>query len=696
MSRVALVSRHIVYLRARTPIYGVILVEGELIKDIVFAEPTVTVATLLETYAEWNPVDLEDYFISPGLIDINVRREWESISCVTQSALAGGVTMLVEETSLYHQELQEDSELYCDVGQFATVSSAAEVKDIFSGVYGYKAYLFPPSLSTRAVDDLASLVQAVATTNLPLIIDAVKPTMRLYHETSPCHFMQLEDRLSATDLTDSKIFAAAFPDEADDSDVEEEPEEISKPLRTISNPYCQDDLSLAIPAVTSLLEEALNEDEIPRASPVQRKRLLTNTDLIPYKHRPSHSHDIFSSLDQRIRVGEQSIESLSRVEQFTYAKSGPTTFSSANGSISSSPFSSPAPSPPLKSDTETAGPSTFTAAVKGRVPTFSPGALTLDCRPFKKIEASSSLNEISSTLSPLLETDSPTTPNSVLLGRLASRRPFKLHIEKKSERSSATEDSSSMYMFYLANFPDQWEVSGVTNVIQAIGNSTCRVHVTCLSSASAVNRVRRAQQSCNITCEVAASCMYYTESDVTRGDTRFKTCPPIRSRSNLNLLWDLLKMKGIHSLTSQHRGILPPYKLGVQGSLKKAISGFNGIGFALQQIWTKLRLPCACNEDLLEHYIVRLATWLSLHPAKVLGVDQLRGSIEQGKLADFVIWDPHKQVTVKQSYSQFEETCLLVGADLYGQVHKVMLRGKFVLDNDRFTRGGRRVFNTEA
>jgi dihydroorotase-like cyclic amidohydrolase len=682
MAKVALVSRHIVYLKARIPVYGVILVDGELIKDIVIAEPTVSVATLLETYADWNPIDLEDYFISPGLIDINVRREWETLSYVTQSALSGGVTMVVEETSLYNRESQQDSELYCDVGRYATVSSAAEVESSPSGVYGYKAYLFPPSPSTRAVEDLSGLVQAVATTNLPLIIDAVRPTMRLFHETSPCHFMRLEDRLSATDLTDSKIFAAAFPDEADDSDVEEEPEEMTKISRTQSNSYSDEALNRPIPAMTSSLEEVKHEDEMPQVNLSQRKRLQTYGDLRQAQRHPSTSHDIFSSLDQRIRVGEQSIESLSKVEQFTYAKSGPTTFSSAASSINSSPLISATLSPPMKPST--AGPSTFRAE-----------ALTLDCGPFNTLGTTFSLCDIGSINSPLPDTDSPSTPKSALLGRLASRRPFKLHIEKKSERASATEDSSSLYMFYLANFPDQWEVSGVTKVIKAIGSSTCRVHVTCLSSASAVNKVRKAQQSCKITCEVAASCLYYTDSDVPRGDTRFKSFPPIRSRANLNLLWDLLKMKGIHSLTSQHRGVLPPYKLGVQGSLKRAISGFNGIGFTLQQIWTKLRLPCTCNEDL-EHYIVRLAKWLSLHPAKVLGVDKSRGSIEQGKLADFVIWDPHKQIRVKKSYSQFNETCLLVGADLYGKVHKVMLRGKFVLDNDKFTRGGRRVFNTDA
>jgi dihydroorotase-like cyclic amidohydrolase len=93
--------------------------------------------------------------------------------------------------------------------------------------------------------------------------------------------------------------------------------------------------------------------------------------------------------------------------------------------------------------------------------------------------------------------------------------------------------------------------------------------------------------------------------------------------------------------------------------------------------------------------IVRLAKWLSLHPAKVLGIEKYRGSIERGIISDFVIWDPYEQVSVKWSYSQFNETCALIGTDLYGLVQMVMLRGKLVFSGKKFTRCGRRVFKSD-
>jgi predicted amidohydrolase len=68
------------------PIYGVILNEDELIKDVVIVDDKVPCPALLEKYWDWNPIDLENSFISPGMIDINVRREWESARHFTQSA----------------------------------------------------------------------------------------------------------------------------------------------------------------------------------------------------------------------------------------------------------------------------------------------------------------------------------------------------------------------------------------------------------------------------------------------------------------------------------------------------------------------------------------------------------------------------------------------------------------------------------
>ena len=48
-------------------------------------------------------VNYEDYYISPGIIDTTVRRNWDNWEQTTQAAIAGGVTFFLEHTKLYEE-----------------------------------------------------------------------------------------------------------------------------------------------------------------------------------------------------------------------------------------------------------------------------------------------------------------------------------------------------------------------------------------------------------------------------------------------------------------------------------------------------------------------------------------------------------------------------------------------------------------
>ena len=86
-------------------------------------------------------------------------------------------------------------------------------------------------------------------------------------------------------------------------------------------------------------------------------------------------------------------------------------------------------------------------------------------------------------------------------------------------------------------------------------------------------------------------------------------------------------------------------------SFKKALSGITNAGFSLSAIWSRLKQPLAVRSRRYNHYIIRLAKWMSATPAKILGIDDIRGSIEAGKIADLVVWDPEKWITGRKSWS---------------------------------------------
>lgn len=72
-----------------------------------------------------------------------------------------------------------------------------------------------------------------------------------------------------------------------------------------------------------------------------------------------------------------------------------------------------------------------------------------------------------------------------------------------------------------------------------------------------------------------------------------------------------------------------------------------------------------------------------MHPAKLLGIEHIRGSIERGKFADLIIWNPYQQVR-GHSYSGMPETCIYEGREMMGQIIKVLVRGMEVYDNGTF------------
>jgi allantoinase len=256
-------------------------------------------------------------------------------------------------------------------------------------------------------------------------------------------------------------------------------------------------------------------------------------------------------------------------------------------------------------------------------------------------------------------------------------RPAPIAVQKPFEES----DKNLLYFNYLANFPDYWETHGVKKVLKTSVNYELKVHICNLSSASAVNSLLKRKAS-QVTCDTAAHFLALTDADIQRGDTRLKCCPPIRNRRNCNLMWELLKLNAINMITSQHRAVPPSYKFLREGSFKQAVSGISSLGYALQQVWTKLRVPCESEAEM-EHYLVRLSKWMSLQPAMFLGISDTRGSIAKGKLADLIIWDPYSRTIASGPNGQFPEVFPYTGQVFYGVVHKVMIRGQIACENGK-------------
>lgn len=223
-------------------------------------------------------------------------------------------------------------------------------------------------------------------------------------------------------------------------------------------------------------------------------------------------------------------------------------------------------------------------------------------------------------------------------------------------------------------------------MLQVMENYPGTVHICSLSSASAINKIRRFRKTHSfLTCGTTPHYMYFTSEDIKNGATVFKESPPIRNPSNNELLWDLLRMKAIDCISSNHASIPPLYKM-IQGSFRRSLNGINCQGFSFQSIWTKLSQKTT-DEELKEHYIVRLSKWFSLNPAKILGIEHQRGSIEKGKFADFIVWRPDQR-QVASSHSEYSEMNVYEETSLLGRITKVCLRGNWTYNEGEFFESG--------
>lgn len=638
MSMKGIVSNHLVLTRfkdthPRVPVPGLILMKDEIIESVILLETGFSFAGLVDKYPEYELEDCSDYYVSPGIIDLNVRHEFETINKLTESAVEGGVTVIALEPGYYYS-FPDSGEYFCDVALIEVISDAYSFTSIPSSIFALKAYLFPPGPQVKSVAHLENVILQCTRANIPLFIDSTLPDPRMLYMASPLRLDPVEDR-KEIETPSSGLFAAAYPENFNASDKSgseqsgDESEDSNLPVRSSS---LQTEEIKKISFRTGYGSDEEKEVKIiePELTIIEAKESEESTPLkvknLKNMKKKGHSHDIYNDLDNRIRASQQNIEDLCLAEKSTYCNSGSTLFGRENVPKKFNSFH-------LNIEKSTESDSS------------EPGSASIYPNPVKKRELF---------------------------------RPAKIII-KPEVRPDASRD----YKYHLANYPDHWEISGVEKIIEYLSPNT-RIHFQNISSASSLNRVRQIKPKFKFaTCEIPAVHLYFTSASVAISDTRFKNTPPVRNQGNCNLLWDLLKMRGIDAISSQHACIEEDKKK--TGNFQQALNGISAIGYSLQAVWSVLNIPVSTQEQH-EHYIVRLAKWLSLHPACILGIEKNRGSIEEGKFADLIVWKPKEKVTVGEMY-RYKETSPLLSHELFGSIKKVYLRGKLAYSGHSFPQG---------
>jgi allantoinase len=230
------------------------------------------------------------------------------------------------------------------------------------------------------------------------------------------------------------------------------------------------------------------------------------------------------------------------------------------------------------------------------------------------------------------------------------------------------------YSTWLESRPSACEESAIAMLIDAARASDAHVHVVHLSAATAIGSLRRARgEGVRLTVETCPHYLFFAAEDVDDGDTLLKCAPPVRDRRNRDDLWRGLLQGDIDLVATDHSPAPPALKEVESGNVVRAWGGVASLELGLAAMWTAGRER---GVDL-----TWLARWMSAAPARLAGLDRVKGAIAPGLDADLVLWDPDAEWVVEPEHLHHRHRITPYrGHRLRGRVVRTMLRGECIFD----------------
>ncbi len=156
-----------------------------------------------------------------------------------------------------------------------------------------------------------------------------------------------------------------------------------------------------------------------------------------------------------------------------------------------------------------------------------------------------------------------------------------------------------------------------------------------------------------------------------------KVNPPIRSREDVEYLWERLLEGRLDWVVSDHACCAAELKVGGQdprdgNNIWVSKSGFGGTEYLLSGLYSEGR-----KRGLSLNHMARLVCW---NPARRYGLNH-KGDIAVGLDADLALLDPDQRFTVRASESESQQGYTpFEGMELDGKVVKTYLRGQCIYD----------------
>lgn len=225
----------------------------------------------------------------------------------------------------------------------------------------------------------------------------------------------------------------------------------------------------------------------------------------------------------------------------------------------------------------------------------------------------------------------------------------------------------------------RYHVPGITNSVEDIitardiilaAECGTKLHLCHCSTAASVELVRMAKKlGVSVTAEVCPHHFTLTDSDIDAEDANYKMNPPLRTEKDVQALIRGLQDGTMEVISTDHA---PHSEEEKKQDFLHAPFGIVGLETSASLTYTALVATGILSP-------MQMAEKMSWNPAKVIGIEQERGSIEAGKLADIMIFNPAQEYVVDvNEFASKGKNTPYNGKLLKGKVMMTICNGQIV------------------
>ncbi|MBI5823663.1 MAG: dihydropyrimidinase [Chloroflexi bacterium] len=243
--------------------------------------------------------------------------------------------------------------------------------------------------------------------------------------------------------------------------------------------------------------------------------------------------------------------------------------------------------------------------------------------------------------------------------------------------------------------PGWGAVDATLRVAGMAAESEASVYIVHMNMGGEVDMLQYARErGVKVMGETCPQYLFFTIDNLRQPDGAKWICsPPMRTKQDNARLWEGLTNGILQTIGTDHcpfyfDGAKPMMYEGKEIAIAgkelgrddftKIPNGLPGIQDRLPVLWTQGVRAGRISAN-------QFVAYTSTNPAKIFGLYPRKGALLEGSDADITIWDPEKKVNYGLAHShQRTDYNLYEGWELTGYPEKVFLRGKLIVDGERW------------